>query len=140
MISHKEFYGLKLKDFYTGTDIEIASAYIYMEEIWCGETLGFTAFLALENDPLNTRCLILDLSNHEEQLHCDILAHIGLPLHAGLSVSELEKMFGPASETYKFQNDRLTYDYRITGDNPYNLSCTVHNNKGLIFIDISCAG
>jgi len=139
MISHNDFHSLKLKNFYARTDIEIVSSYEYMDELWCGETLGFTAFLALKNDPSNTRCLTLDLSYPEGQLYSDIFAQIGLKLRAGLSSVELESMYGNANEIFQFQNDRLTYEYHLEGINPYSLSCTVHNSKGLIFVTISCA-
>ncbi|MER7335666.1 MULTISPECIES: hypothetical protein [unclassified Micromonospora] len=57
-----------------------------------------------------------------------------LPLRAGQHQQEITSVFGEPTGTQRFVRDRVTLIFRIGAAEPYELSCTVHEEQGLIYL------
>ncbi|TDC76622.1 hypothetical protein E1193_23570 [Micromonospora sp. KC606] len=57
-----------------------------------------------------------------------------LPLRVGLDQQEITGVFGEPTGTERFVRDRVTLVFRIGAAESYELSCTVHEEHGLIYL------
>lgn len=67
----------------------------------------------------------------------EILRVIDLPLRAAMTFEELKTILDEPFETHQFASDRMTYEFSLPEPNPYNISCTVLNSGGLIYIVVT---
>jgi len=135
MIDYAEFSRLRLSDFVRDpADVADLSDWEFMEHLWVGEALGLTEWLRLAEEPDVLRSLSLDLPTLPDSLAGRMLDALDLPLHFGMSLSELVLRLGEPTDVLRFGRDRTTYEFRVGETDVYDLSCTVHHRDGLIYL------
>lgn len=135
MIGYNKFFKLKLTDFLDNhEEIESVSGWEFMDDIWKGETIGFTEFLQLESDDEKTRSISLDLTDLPNSTIDKIITSLDIALQKGMTKKDVIKSFGQPQNTLNFIEDRTTLEYIIGESEKYFLSLTITNDDGLIFI------
>ena len=135
MIAYSDFSRLRLTDFVRDAD-EVAdlSDWEFMEHLWVGEAFGLTEWLRLAEEPDVLRSLSLDLPTLPDSTAGKVLDALDLPLHYGMTLSELVRHLGEPTDVLRFGRDRTTYEFRVGDCDVYDLSCTVHHRDGLIYL------
>ncbi|MET9303457.1 hypothetical protein ABZX66_29490 [Micromonospora aurantiaca] len=133
-ISHDAFGQLHLAQFLAAEDLEELRGWEYLGRRWVGEASGFTEWLRLESDPGVTRSVAIDLAALPEATAQRMLDALGLPLRAGLDQQDITGVFGKPIDTERFVRDRVTLVFHVGAADPYELSCTVHEEHGLIHL------
>ena len=64
------------------------------------------------------------------------LTAINLPLRLGVDADAVIELFGEPEEVFRFVQDRTTYSFAVDSTVRYDVSCTVHNDSGLIFVSV----
>jgi hypothetical protein len=137
MISYESFGTLRLADFYAPVeDIEELEDWEFMDCIWVGEAVGFTEWLRLATDPGTLRSMSLSLAELPEKVVSDVHARIGLRLRTGMTFEEVTAILGEPTATQQFVADRRSYAFVHGDDCKYDVSCTVHQDDGLIYVVI----
>lgn len=134
MISHIDFGKLRLSQFLAEYSIDTIENWEFMERIWIGEAFGFSEWLRLEDDPEVLRSLSIDLCEMSAVVATRILDAIKLPVHAGMSLDQLQHLLGGAIEKQQFVNDRSTYKFKITEPHAYWIDCTILTSGGLAYL------
>jgi hypothetical protein len=70
----------------------------------------------------------------DEGVQQEILACLGIPIARGLNARQLGRVLGRARKTLALVRDRRTYEYVVGDAEKYHLSCTVHEDDGLIYV------
>ena len=133
-IPHDAFGRLRLADFIAAEHLEQLRGWEYLERCWVGEASGFTEWLRLESAPEVTRSVAIDLVALPEPTTQSMIDALRLPLRAGLDQQEITGVFGEPTGSERFVQDRVTLVFRIGAAEPYELSCTVHEEQGLIYL------
>ncbi|MGY4909987.1 hypothetical protein [Micromonospora aurantiaca (nom. illeg.)] len=133
-ISHDAFGQLHLAQFLAAEDLEELRGWEYLGHRWVGEASGFTEWLRLESDPGVTRSVAIDLAALPEATAQRMTNTLGLPLRAGLDQQDITGVFGRPTDTERFVRDRVTLVFHVGAADPYELSCTVHEEHGLIHL------
>ncbi|MET8906655.1 hypothetical protein [Micromonospora sp. NPDC004551] len=133
-ISHDAFGRLRLAHFVAAEHLEQLRGWEYLERCWVGEASGFTEWLRLESAPEVTRSVAIDLVALPEPTAQSMIDALRLPLRAGLDQQEITGVFGEPTGTERFVPDRVTLVFRIGAAEPYELTCTVHEEQGLIYL------
>lgn len=133
MISYAQFGKLRLSDFLPLESISPLADWEFMEHLWMGEACGFSEWLRLESDPEVLRSLAIDFNSFPAKSAAKVLKAIDLPLSKGMTIDELRKTLGEPYEKLVFAKDRATSEFRTTRPK-YNLSCTVLNDGGLVYL------
>ncbi|MFD4209835.1 hypothetical protein ACFWRG_28005 [Micromonospora tulbaghiae] len=133
-ISHDAFGRLRLAQFLTVEDLEELRGWEYLGRRWVGEASGFTEWLRLESAPGVTRSVAIDLAALPKSTAQRMIDALGLPLRAGLDQQDITGVFGRPTDTERFVRDRVTLVFHVGAADPYELSCTVHEEHGLIHL------
>ncbi|MEU6077038.1 hypothetical protein [Micromonospora sp. NPDC047074] len=133
-ISHDAFGRLRLADFIAAEHLEQLHGWEYLGRSWVGEASGFTEWLRLESAPEVTLSIAIDLVALPESTVQSMINALRLPLRARQSQQEITSALGKPSGTQRFVRDRVTLIFRIGAAEPYELSCTVHEEQGLIYL------
>ncbi|MGS2614110.1 hypothetical protein ACVCAH_06205 [Micromonospora sp. LZ34] len=133
-IPHDAFGRLRLADVIAAEHLEQLRSWEYLERCWVGEASGFTEWLRLESAPEVTRSVAIDLITLPESTVQSMTDALRLPLQAGLDQQEITGVFGEPTGRERFVRDRVTLVFRIGAAESYELSCTVHEEQGLIYL------
>ena len=136
MLPHSEFHRLRLCHFTKADDIVELEGRRFLERTWIGEAIGFTEWLRLEDDPENLGSLALDFSELPDVLSRAVLDRLGLHLSAGMSLSQVTSVLGEPSGSEQFVEDRVSYDFSVSGSAAYSVDCTIHEDRGLVYVVI----
>lgn len=135
MISYKDFGSLRLADFYTPEDdIEELEDWEFQDRLWVGESVGFTEWLRLKKSPRILRSMALDLPELPDDFITKVLGRIELPLRPGMTLAEITAILGEPTDSQKYVADRQSYDFTVGDSDKYNVNCTVHQERGLIYL------
>jgi hypothetical protein len=66
-----------------------------------------------------------------------MLTIIDLPVRRGMTSDELRSTLGEPREVQTFVSDRLTYEFDYGAPGEYNVSCTVLNDGGLVYLVVT---
>jgi hypothetical protein len=137
LISYGEFGRLRLREF-CGDEVTESDYHEceWMGGWWYSDFVGFTWFGRLDDMPKETGGLEVSLSELPENVSSRILDTIHLPLRAGMTLDTITGILGGPFKTLTFVEDRKTYEFRVGSQHPYRVSCTVHDDKGLIFVSV----
>ena len=136
MISYQHFGRLRLADFLPAKRIRALQDWEFEDHIWVGEADGFSEWLRLADDPEVLRTIAIAFETFPAVATRRVLAKLGLAVRKGMTVSELEGLLGPIRRTFRFVADRTTYEFLTTGPEPYQISCTVLPDGGLIYLGV----
>lgn len=136
MINHEHFGRLRLADFLPPKRVRLLRDWEFEGRVWVGEADGFSEWLRLSDDPEVLRAMAIDFESFPDRSARRVLAKLGLAVRKGMTVSKLEALLGPISRTLRFVPDRTTYEFLTTGSQPYQISCTVLNEGGLIHLGV----
>lgn len=134
LIPHDQFGRLRLIQFLSDVDLAELENWEFMDHLWLGEAHGFSEWLRLEDDPEVLRSLAIDFAKFPEHAAKSVLRTIDLPVRRGMSLEDLDRLFGPRIAEYSLADDRLTCDYLTPKPNHYRISCTVLNDGGLSYL------
>jgi hypothetical protein len=139
LIPYAAFGRLRLADFLpAGAEVADLADWEYMEDLWVGEAVGFTEFLRLEEEPEVVRSVALHLAELPPATSAAVLGALRLPLAPGMRLEEVTARLGPPAAVHSFATapDRTTYEFRCGDAEPYDVSCTVHEAAGLIYVTV----
>lgn len=137
LIPYSEFARIRLQQFCAVGVAESDSAdWEWMGGFWYCDSIGFTWFGRLRDMPEETGGLEIDFSELPESAWSSILASLHLPLRVGMNCNAIRGILGEPVETLAFVADRKTYEFRVGLQHPYRVSCTVHEDAGLIFVSV----
>jgi hypothetical protein len=134
MISHTHFGALRLAQFLPDAQIEELRDWEFMEHLWVGEAIGFSEWLRLEDAPDVLHSLAIDFDEFPNSAAEEVLRTLDLPIHGGMTFEQLRNILGEPYETERFVADRVTYEFFHQEPNPYEVSCTVLNEGGLVYL------
>jgi hypothetical protein len=135
-ISHDAFGRLRLVDFLSTEHLEQLCGWEYLDRDWVGEASGFTEWLRLDSQRDVTRSIAIDLAALPETTVQNMLAALRLPLRAGLDRQEIVAVLGEPTEIQTFVHDRVTLVFDVCAVDPYEVSCTVHQEQGLTYLTV----
>jgi hypothetical protein len=104
------------------------------ENLWIGEAVGFSEWLRLESDPDVLRSLAIAFPEFPQQAAAEVLRIIELPVQAGMTLPDLRRLLGEPVKEFRFADDRVTYEFLVSGPPRYDVSCTVLNDGGLTYL------
>jgi len=136
MISHDAFAALRLGPFRSDAEVEELEDWEYEGRIWVGESIGFSEWLCLEQTPDRLGSITLDFNEFPEEAAPRVLEALELPLRPGMTFEEIKEILGEPARTLRFGSSRLTYEFNTPAPEPYQISCTVHNENGLIYLGV----
>jgi hypothetical protein len=134
MISHEQFGRLRLAQFLPDTELTGLEDWEYDDRMWVGEALGFSEWLRPVEEPEVLRSLAINFPRFPASAVSRVLAAIDLPIRVGMNIDELRSLLGEPAETHRFADDRVSYEFRTAGPQPYKVSCTVLNEGGLSYL------
>lgn len=134
LIPHDQFGRLRLIQFLSDVDLAELENWEFENQLWIGEAHGFSEWLRLEDDPEVLRSLAIDFAELPAHAAKSVLRTIDLPMRRGMSLEDLDRLFGPRIAEYSFVEDRLTCVYLTPEPNRYRISCTVLNDGGLSYL------
>lgn len=132
MITHAEFARMRLSDFVR--EVEPLDGWEYMGRIWVGEAVGFTEWLRPSDNPERLGSLALDLTALDRAIVERVLRMLGLPVAAGMTGEEIRGRLGEPLAEQSFVSDRRSYDFVVGVDERFDVSCTIQQNDGLIYL------
>jgi hypothetical protein len=136
-ISYAQFGRLRLRRFLPASArIVEHDGFEWMHGLWCYEGIGFTWFGRLETSRHITSGLELYFQEISKVGAKRILATLGVSVYPNMRMTELTKLLGKPQDTLIFASDRKTPVFEIGARHKYQLSCTVHNRRGLIHMSI----
>lgn len=142
LIDHDAFGALRLVDFVPIGDarrgkIELIDNWEYMGTEWIGEAYGaFTVFLRPWNSASALGAITLDLEDFSSDLQGSVLRRLGLPIRYGITRRDVEDALGLPDHEKRFMPDRITLYFRIGLTYQYLVSTTIHQNRGLLFVEV----
>ena len=134
MISHDRFGALRLAHFLPDTQIAELSDWEFMEHLWVGEAIGFSEWLRLEDESDVLRSLAIDFGEFPKSAAEAVIRTIDLPIQGGMALEQLRAVLGEPYEIERFVADRVTYNFFSQGPHPYEVSCTVLGEGGLVYL------
>jgi hypothetical protein len=135
-VSHVDFGRLRLADFVPAGDVVELDGWEYLDREWLGEATGFTAWLRLRSEPEVLRSIALDLESLPASTIAAVLETLRLPLRHGMTIEELTVALGRPGDLSTFVPDRTTYDFCVGAMDTYTVGCTVHHDRGLIYLTV----
>ncbi len=141
LIPYSQFAKLRLKQF-VGKDVEVSETdgWEWMGGYWVNEGVnGFTSFSRLEDTPEETGGLEIDFVELPASSARAILDAVRLPLRSGMKLEDVYAVLGEPKEkdTFgKYVHDRQTDNFEVGSEQPYYVSCTVHNENGLVYLAV----
>jgi hypothetical protein len=139
MISHSDFGKLRLPQFAAIEDIAFLDDWEFLNELWVGEAIGFSEWLALKRDPDVLRSLSLSFAELPESMCMAVLERIGLPLRRGMNIEDITTVLGRPQRTLVFPRakDRKSYEFLVGKPDQFRVSCTVLNDGGLTYLVVT---
>ena len=135
MINYENFGKLKLSEVWPeNKDIHKVSNFEFMNDIWVGETYGFTEWLQLEKEPAITRSISIALLDTPDHVIERVLKQIGFDFEKGMTEEQITSILGKPIKIEKFVVDRHSNEYIIGTQDKYYLSLTFQQDKGLTYI------
>jgi hypothetical protein len=134
LITHPEFFQLRLSQFFPGGSIAELENWEFMDRLWVGQAIGFSEWLCPEEHPETLQSLALDFSELPKDGYEKVLKILGLPLRPGMNVEEIEREMGAPFKVYEFVPDRKSYKFLHGDEDEYMISCTVKNEGGLSYL------
>ena len=133
IISYENFYKLKLEDFISNKeDLETLDNWEFMNDIWQGESFGFSEWLQLSEET-KEKSISLDLNDLSDASIDKISSTLKLNLTKGMTKENVVKLFGHPMNIESFVSDRLTLEYIIGSTEKYYLSLTITDEEGLTY-------
>jgi hypothetical protein len=140
LLPHNELGRLRMGHFLgSPRDIGVDS-WAYLDELWVGESLGFTEFLRPRAQPHVVRCVGIALTELPTHVGRQILAALKLPLHTGMTLSQLVHALGEPASAHSFIDDRITLEFAVGERWPYLVECTALDDGGLIYVVLRARG
>lgn len=137
LISYTEFAKLRLATLSEAEVVQSESAdWEWMGGLWHCDAIGFTWFGRLNDMSEETGALEVHFPGLSESDWMNILASISLPLRAGMTFEAIAKILGEPFQTFSFVADRKTYEFKVGSNCSYQVSCTIHNQDGLVFASV----
>ena len=136
MIPYDNFGRLRLGAFLPTTDLERLEDWEFQSHVWIGESLGFSEWLRLEEDPDVLRSLAIHFPEFPAKEAHSVLHAIQLPVRAGMSLRDLDHLFGPRVAEYRQVADRVTCEYLTPAPHRYRVSCTALHDGGLTHLAV----
>jgi hypothetical protein len=137
VVPHSRFSQLRLSDFVNPSEISQLSDWEFLDRVWVGEAVGFSEWLRPECSPQRLGSLALDLAELPQNAVESCLSAIELPLSRGMALPQIQAVLGSPSGRHNFVSDRTSYDFKIGGQNPYDISCTVLTDGGLSYLVVT---
>jgi hypothetical protein len=134
MIPHSEFQQMRLADFVP--DVTPLSDWQFMGRTWVGQAVGFTEWLMPEDSPAKLGAISLDLVDLPRAVSETVLVRLGLALRRGMTASEVGAVLGACRSTDRFVEDRLSHNFQVGTVDRYSVSCTIHRDDGLIYVQV----
>jgi hypothetical protein len=142
LIDYPAFGAMRLQDFVPPNDprraeIDEFDDWEYRGSAWIGEGYGvFTVFLRPKNSPTALGAITLDLENLPDDIQASVLSSVGLPVRPGATRDHLQGTLGLPDREQRFMPDRITLDFRVGATDQYLVSLTVHQDRGLLFVEM----
>jgi hypothetical protein len=136
VINYERFGRFRLADFLPSKRVRLLQDWEFEGHVWIGEAVGFSERLRQSNDPEVLRAITIYFESFPAATARRVLAKLGLLVRKGMTVNELEACLGPISKTLRFVSDRTTYEFLTPGSQPYQISCTVLDEGGLIHLGV----
>ena len=137
LIPYNDFSKFRLDQFCSGEIFKTGAAiWEWMGGEWYCDAIGFTWFGRLDGSPNETGCLEIDLSDLPQSESAAVLASLRLPLASGMNYDSVVRVLGEPSNTLAFVDDRKTYEFEVGSAETYQVSCTIQNDDGLIFVSV----
>lgn len=137
LISYDAFGRLRLAEFAPRGEAPAAlKDWEYEDDLWVGEALGFTEILRLAEEPAVVRSVALDLGNSAPAIGARVLGAIGLPVSPGMMVADVVAALGEPLRVARYAADRQTLVYRIGEGAVYDVTCTVAQDGGLVYVTV----
>lgn len=133
-ITHAEFAALRLRDFAPRGDIVELKNWRFRGREWIGEAIGFSEWLRPVEDPERLGSLSLHFEELPLEISNPVLDRLGLPLAAGLGLTELRRILGTPSHEERLVKDRVSSTWDLGGPEAWTIDCTVHEELGLIHV------
>ena len=137
MIPHVEFGQLRLRSFVD--DVTELVGWQFMGKSWVGEAVGFTEWLRPDEAPERLGSLFLDLTELPTDVAAAILERLQVPVCLGMSLEEVTQVLGTHVDQQEFVPDRRSFDFAVGVPGAYRISCTIHENDGLIYLVVAPA-
>lgn len=139
LITHREFFQLRLGQFFPASSIVELENWEFMNRLWVGEAIGFSEWLCPADKPETLKSLSLDFSVLPKVGYERVLSALGLELRPGMNAEVIEKILGAPCETFEFVPDRKSYEFQYGSEDEYTISCTVKNECGLSYLVVMTA-
>jgi hypothetical protein len=137
LIPPAEFARLRLADLLPpGQRPDLLTDFEYEEDLWVGESVGFTEWLRLEEDPDVLRSVALDLADLPAEVSARALDALRLSLAPGMTLQEVVARLGAPGGERQFLPHSRNYEFRCGPDGVYSVSCTVDEEQGLIYVTV----
>ena len=134
MISYANFRKLRLTQFLPDAKVKKLDGWEFMGHLWIGEAIGFSEWLCFESTPEVLGSLAIDFKEFPELPALEVLRTIDLPVLPGMDIRDLSKVLGEPVNELRFTNDRVSYEFVVSGPPRYDVSCTVLNKGGLTYL------
>jgi hypothetical protein len=134
MIPYDDFGSFRLGRFLPDDEVAPLEDWEFQGHLWIGEALGFSEWLRLESDSGVLRSLAIDFLDFPAPAAVAVLRALQLPILAGMSLQDLDGLFGSRVAEHRFVADRVTCDYFTPEPYRYRISCTVLNPGGLSYV------
>lgn len=136
MISHADFGKMRLSDFVAAKKIVPLANWEFDDRTWLGEAVGFSEWLRLESNPEKLGSIALG-EELPRSVWAKVLERLGLPLNFGMGRAEIEAALGKPQEELRYTTDRVSIEYSVGGGGQYRVSCTIHNEQGLMYLVVT---
>jgi len=94
-------------------------------------------FMRSMDHPDQTRSIHLDLLDFHQDVRKEVLYAIGLPLEAGVTPDRLKELFDEPEKVRRSRRRHTDwFDFKSDGPEPYLVSCTFEEGKGLSRLSI----
>ncbi len=135
LISYRSLAPLRLRQFLPAESAIVEhGGFAWMGGMWLYEGIAFTWFGRLEEAPEITAGFELNFEELDGTSLQRILSAVELPVQSGMNASELESVLGQRDATQIFASDRQTHVFRLGDPDIYEVSCTIHEDEGLIHV------
>jgi hypothetical protein len=138
VISHEAFSRLRLRSFVG--DVTDLVNWQFMGKSWVGEAVGFTEWLCPEEDPGQLGSVSLDLTDLPAHAVASILERLEVPVRPGMSLDEVTQVLGAHVGQQELVPGRCSYDFAVDAPSAYHISCTIHEDDGLIYLVVAPVG
>lgn len=134
LINYDHFYWLKLGDFIANkNDIRSLDDWEFMNDIWQGESVGFSEWIQLKNGA-KEKSIAIDFTNLSKSTTDKMLLVLKLNVRKGMTKEEVIEQFGAPLKIDSYISDRVSFEFIIGGLEKYYLSLTLSETEGLIYL------